>query len=72
MTLSVVNLLVMATFMVLTYLMVPKYATGMETSIQGSFSIVYYLGVLAIILNSLARVFIKKDEDLVRSVDRLR
>ncbi len=72
MRLTVVNLLVIATFMVLSYLMIPKFVSGMETTIVGSFSIIYYLGVLAIVLNSLARVFIKKDEDLVRSVDRLR
>jgi len=43
---------------------------GMET--RGIFKPGYFLPLGAMILNSLANRFIKKDEDLVRSVDRIR
>lgn len=39
---------------------------------KGVFGPGYFLPVGALILNSLASRFIKKDEDLVRSVDRIR
>lgn len=40
--------------------------------VDGGFTFFFWLIVLAIILNALARIYIKKDEDLVRSVDRIR
>lgn len=43
---------------------------GME--IRGIFKPGYFLPLGAMILNSMANRFIKKDEDLVRSVDRIR
>ena len=43
---------------------------GMES--RGLFKPGYFLPLGAMILNSLANRFIKKDEDLVRSVDRIR
>jgi len=43
---------------------------GMDT--RGIFKPGYFLPLGAMILNSLANRFIKKDEDLVRSVDRIR
>ena len=43
---------------------------GMES--RGVFKPGYFLPLGAMILNSLANRFIKKDEDLVRSVDRIR
>ena len=43
---------------------------GMDT--RGSFKPGYFLPLGAMILNSLANRFIKRDEDLVRSVDRIR
>lgn len=43
---------------------------GMET--RGIFKPGFFLPLGAMILNSLANRFIKKDEDLVRSVDRIR
>jgi len=43
---------------------------GLDT--RGIFKPGYFLPLGAMILNSLANRFIKKDEDLVRSVDRIR
>jgi len=43
---------------------------GMDS--RGTFKPGYFLPLAGMILNSLANRFIKKDEDLVRSVDRIR
>ncbi|MGV3503008.1 MAG: DUF4293 domain-containing protein [Adhaeribacter sp.] len=43
-----------------------------KTSTPGDYQAGFYLPVLGLIVNSLANRFIKRDEDLVRSVDRLR
>ena len=39
---------------------------------NGSYQAGFYMPMLALLLNALANRFIKRDEDLVRSVDRLR
>jgi len=39
---------------------------------NGSYEAGFYMPMLALLLNALANRFIKRDEDLVRSVDRLR
>ena len=39
---------------------------------SGTFEAAFYLIILALLLNALANRFIKRDEDLVRSMDRLR
>ena len=41
-------------------------------NLSGDFTFYFWLYVLAILLNAAARIFIKKDDDLVRSVDRFR
>ena len=43
---------------------------GMES--RGIFKPGYFLPLVAMILNSLANRYIKKDEDLIKSVDRIR
>jgi hypothetical protein len=43
-----------------------------KTTTPGDYQAGFYLPVLGLIVNSLANRFIKRDEDLVRSVDRLR
>jgi hypothetical protein len=43
-----------------------------KTTAPGDYQAGFYLPVLGLIVNSLANRFIKRDEDLVRSVDRLR
>ncbi|MCC5920225.1 MAG: DUF4293 domain-containing protein [Cyclobacteriaceae bacterium] len=44
----------------------------LENGEGGSFKIGFFLPFIAILFNRLANRFIKKDEDLVRSVDRIR
>ena len=41
-------------------------------NLSGDFTFYFWLYVLAILLNAAARIFIKKDDDLVKSVDRFR
>ncbi|WP_026462262.1 DUF4293 domain-containing protein [Adhaeribacter aquaticus] len=43
-----------------------------KTDTPGKYQAGFYLPILGLIVNSLANRFIKRDEDLVRSVDRLR
>ena len=43
-----------------------------KTTTPGKYQAGFYLPILGLIVNSLANRFIKRDEDLVRSVDRLR
>ena len=43
-----------------------------KTTTPGDYQAGFYLPILGLIVNSLANRFIKRDEDLVRSVDRLR
>ena len=50
-----------------------KVADPMLTSSQkGYYGLGLFVPVVALILNRLATFFIKKDEDLVRSMDRIR
>jgi hypothetical protein len=46
--------------------------TELGMDIRGMFKPGYFLPLGAMIFNSLANRYIKKDEDLVRSVDRIR
>lgn len=71
---GMVTSLLIIIYMVLTFLFVPKQAIELGgVDISGvHFQFGYYLTVVALLFNILARVFIKKDEDLVRSVDRIR
>ena len=55
------------------YWFVSKSISGVDgQEISGAFTFYFWLFVIAILLNAAARIFIKKDEDLVRSVDRFR
>lgn len=54
------------------YYLVGDKLEANDVSDHGAFTFYFWLIVLSIILNALARIYIKKDEDLVRSVDRLR
>jgi hypothetical protein len=66
--LALANSLLMSVNLVLmTYFIIT-----LQKEYQGSFGIGIFIYALAMILNILARRFIQKDENLVRSVDRLR
>ncbi|MDB4834989.1 DUF4293 domain-containing protein [Cyclobacteriaceae bacterium] len=59
--------LLLAITIVLVYLFVPEQA-----GVEGTFTFFFWLYILALISNAVARIFIKKDEDLVKSADRFR
>lgn len=44
----------------------------LATDHQGAYKVGIFLPALALVMNSMANRFIKRDEDLVRSVDRIR
>jgi len=63
--------LMMAYIAIATYLIYKgENKIGIES--RGAFQVGYFLPLAAMIINSLASRFIKKDENLVRSVDRIR
>jgi hypothetical protein len=49
-----------------------EYQAQVPGADQGQFELGIFLPVIALIMNSLANRFIRRDENLVRSVDRLR
>jgi len=64
-------------FLMMAYIAVATYLiyggeSALGTDSRGIFKPGYFLPLAAMIFNSLANRFIKKDEDLVRSVDRIR
>ena len=66
------NYLLLCGVMVIYYLSI-KNANGIISEVgSGQFLIGFYVPLIAIILNFLVIRFIKKDEALVRSVDRIR
>ncbi|PTX22334.1 uncharacterized protein DUF4293 [Pontibacter mucosus] len=66
------TLILMATLITMLYY---AYFVGGDLVLpgeKGTFEAGFFMPLLALVLNSLANRFIKRDEDLVRSVDRLR
>jgi Domain of unknown function (DUF4293) len=53
-------------------LLMTYFIMNLQEEYQGGFGVGIFIYALAMILNILARRFIQKDENLVRSVDRLR
>ncbi|HSZ72239.1 MAG TPA: DUF4293 domain-containing protein [Cytophagaceae bacterium] len=54
------------------YLVIGKGKSMIDANATAEFEPGFYLPLIAIVLNILANRYIKKDEDLVKSVDRLR
>ncbi|MDB5274092.1 MAG: hypothetical protein JWO58_2459 [Chitinophagaceae bacterium] len=54
------------------YLVIGKGKTMIDADAVAHFEPGFYLPLIAIVLNILANRYIKKDEELVRSVDRIR
>jgi hypothetical protein len=54
------------------YMVIGKGKSMMGSSFEESFELGFYLPLISIILNILANRAIKKDDDLVKSVDRIR
>jgi ABC-type uncharacterized transport system permease subunit len=61
------SLLMSVNLLLMTY-----FIMNLQEEYQGGFGVGIFIYALAMILNILARRFIQKDENLVRSVDRLR
>ncbi|SNS92573.1 protein of unknown function [Ekhidna lutea] len=64
--------LITAATLVGTYLYINKANQLFEPQSQGAFLIGFYLPIVAMLNNFLANRFIRKDEQLVRSADRIR
>ena len=73
MKLGLLNTLVLAALIGTTlYYALYVGADMVEADNNGSYHSGFYMPLLALLLNALSNRFIKRDEDLVRSVDRLR
>ena len=71
--LGMVNLLlIMATFGLQFYFANNVGEVALNPKLEGQFQPAFYLPTLALLLNLLANRFIRRDEQLVRSADRLR
>ena len=70
MKLGALNALIMAATLGLSYYKIFQYETLIEG--QGNISFGFYLPAGAMLLNIIANRFIRKDEKLVKSVDRIR
>ncbi len=72
MKINLVNSILMAAIIGTTVFFMFKGEKLMEVEVQGQLSIGFYCIVSGLLFNSLANRFIKRDEDLVRSADRIR
>ncbi len=71
--LNLLNTLIMiGAFGISTYFIWMKGIGYFDPQNQGSFAIGYYLPIVALFANMLANRFIRRDERLVKSVDRIR
>lgn len=66
------SLVIAASFMVGYFVYINKAELLVNPSAQGEFELGFYLPIVALICNSIANRFIRKDENLVKSADRLR
>jgi hypothetical protein len=73
MRLGMLNSLLLTVVVVAFYFVIGNAKTILgQDLINEKFNMGFYLPLVAIVFNMLANRFIKKDEDLVRSVDRIR
>jgi glucan phosphoethanolaminetransferase (alkaline phosphatase superfamily) len=72
MLLNMINSLVMVTLVAATFLTTNGINTSIQAKEGGSYEIGFWSILVAMVMNMLANRFIKKDEALVRSVDRIR
>ena len=66
------SLVIAASFLVAIFVYIRKAELLVDPELQGNYEIGFYLPIVALICNSIANRFIRKDEKLVRSADRLR
>lgn len=73
MKLGLLNTLILTALLGTTFYFAAYVGNDMVQSTDGgAYEAGFYMPVLALLLNALSNRFIKRDEDLVRSVDRLR
>ncbi len=72
MLLNMINSLVMVTLVVATFLTTNGINESIQAQDGGEYGIGFWAILVAMVMNMLANRFIKKDEALVRSVDRIR
>ena len=70
--LGTVNLLLIAATLGAEFLFYTKGEQLLNIRLEGQIMVAFYLPTLALVLNLLANRFIRRDEQLVRSADRLR
>ena len=70
--LGTVNLLLITATLGAEYLFYSKGEQLLNIKLEGQLMMAFYLPTLALVLNLLANRFIRRDEQLVRSADRLR
>ena len=70
--LGTVNLLLITATLGAEYLFYSKGEQLLNIKLEGQILVAFYLPTLALVLNLLANRFIRRDEQLVRSADRLR
>lgn len=66
------SLVIAASFLVALFVYIRKAEVLVNLEAQGEYEMGFYLPIVALICNSIANRFIRKDENLVRSADRLR
>lgn len=72
MKLGALNALLMAATLGISYYNIFQYEASFSPTTQGNISLGFYLPAFAMLLNILSNRFIRKDEKLVKSVDRIR
>ncbi len=72
MKLGLINALLLMTTLGITLYFILTSEALINPKAQGDYLLGFFLLVFALLFNSMANRFIKKDENLVRSVDRLR
>jgi len=72
MKLGALNALIMAATLGLSYYNIAQFEKTINPELQGNIQAGFFFPAAAMILNILANRFIRKDEKLVKSVDRIR
>ncbi len=72
MMINMVNSLLMVGLVALIFLTTNGLNTELGIEVAGSYQVGFWAVLVAMVLNMLANRFIRKDEALVRSVDRIR
>jgi len=68
---GIIALLIMGA-VVGTVVIIFKYEPAFDPEVKGNYKLGFFMPIIALLFNSLANRFIRKDEKLVRSVDRIR